>query len=292
VARRRLAVIVVSLAVQLAGSVAPVQARPDSRAPNGSWIVTLKEGADPQASSVALTKQHGGAVEHVFGHALRGFSFRGPAAAAQAIARSPSVASVVADRELRAVAETLPWGIKRIDAHHQTAPDAHEAGFNGAGVSIAILDTGVDLDHQDLNVDVARSRNCMGVGPPEDGHGHGTHVAGTAAAVGGNGQGVVGVAPDAVIVAVKVLDDSGVGSDATVICGVDYLTQLATDGDPANDIAVANMSLGEEGSAGHCADGGLRQAICESVASGVTYVVAAETRRSTRATSCPLHIRK
>ena len=70
-----------------------------------------------------------------------------------------------------------------------------------------------------------------GGGVPEDGHGHGTHVAGTATAQ-LNGIGVVGVAPEAAVVPIKVLDDSGVGTDATVICGVDYLTGLALDGDP------------------------------------------------------------
>ena len=113
-----------------------------------------------------------------------------------------------------------------------------------------------------------------GGGVPEDGHGHGTHVAGTATAQ-LNGIGVVGVAPEAAVVPIKVLDDSGVGTDATVICGVDYLTGLALDGDPANDIQIANMSLGEEGTVGSCSDGGLHQAICQSVAAGVTYVVAA-----------------
>ena len=178
------------------------------------------------------------------------------------------------DRALRAV-ETLPWGVRRIDAYHPGAPDAYEAGFRGAGVSIGILDTGIDLDHPDLNVDVDSGRNCMeGGGAPEDGHGHGTHVAGTAAAQ-LNGIGVIGVAPEAAVVPIKVLNDTSVGTDATVICGVDYLTQLASDGDPTNDVPVANMSLGEQGAVGSCTDGGLHQAICESVAAGVTYVVAA-----------------
>jgi len=238
------------------------------------WIVTLRPGQDPQEVGDQLTRIVGGKVEHVYRYALRGFSFQGSAGAAEALARNPNVVNVVAVRELHIVGETLPWGVKRIDALHPTQPDAHEAGFTGAGVSIGILDTGIDLDHPDLNVDLARGLNCMGAGPPEDGHGHGTHVAGTAAAA-RNGAGVVGVAPDAVVVPIKVLDDTGVGTDATVICGIDYLTQLATDGDPTNDIAVANMSLGEEGGAGNCTDGGLHQAICQSVAAGVTYVVAA-----------------
>jgi len=272
---RVLAVALVWAALLTSSTVALAEPMPASDQGSAQrWIVALEPGANPRRVAALLAARHGGQVDHVYEHALRGFSFRGSPAAAKALARNPQVAGVTPDRELRLIAETLPWGLKRIDALHQTEPDAHEAGFTGAGVAIGILDTGIDLDHPDLPLDVARGRNCMGAGPPEDGHGHGTHVAGTAAAV-RNGDGVVGVAPDAVVVPIKVLDDSGVGSDATVICGVDYLTQLATDGDPANDIPIANMSLGEQAAPGHCADGGLRQAICQSVAAGVTYVVAA-----------------
>ncbi|MGH2393540.1 MAG: S8 family serine peptidase, partial [Candidatus Limnocylindria bacterium] len=142
-------------------------------------------------------------------------------------------------------------------------------------MAIGILDTGIDLNHPDLAVDLSRGLNCTGAGPPEDMHGHGTHVAGIAAATADNGIGVVGIAPEAVVVPIKVLDDTGEGTDSTVICGVDYLTGLATDGDPTNDVRIANLSLGEQGVIGHCQDGGLRQAICTSVEAGVTYVAAA-----------------
>ena len=117
-------------------------------------------------------------------------------------------------------------------------------------------------------------RNCITTGPPQDGHGHGTHVAGIVAAA-ANGMGVVGVAPDARIVPIKVLDDTGQGEWSNLICAVDYLTALATDSDPNNDVKVANMSLGDVGTIGTCTDGGIREAICHSVAAGVTYVAAA-----------------
>jgi subtilisin family serine protease len=156
-------------------------------------------------------------------------------------------------------------------------------------VRIAILDTGVDLSHPDLvaNIDAGLSLNCMGPGAPQDGHGHGTHVAGTAAAA-ANGFGVIGVAPQAGIVAIKVLDDTGQGEWSNLICGIDYLTGLATDGDPANDVRVANMSLGDTGTAGTCTDGGVREAICTSVAAGIVYTAAAgnSSRAKTPATAC------
>src|SRR3989304_1297105 len=168
-----------------------------------------------------------------------------------------------------------------------TQPDAQEAGFTGAGVRIGILDTGIDLDHPDLNVDVALGKNCITAGPPEDGHGHGRHVAGIAAARADNGIGVVGVAPGATVVPLKVLDDTGNGEWSNLICAVDYLTGLITDSDPTNDVRVANMSLGDPGSVGTCSDGGIRQAICTSVAAGITYIAAAGNSTVDTATFIP-----
>ena len=86
---------------------------------------------------------------------------------------------------------------------------------------------------------------------------------------------MVGVAPSARIVPIKVLDDTGQGEWSNLICAVDYLTGLITDGDPSNDVRVANMSLGDTGSVGTCTDGGIREAICRSVAAGIVYVAAA-----------------
>ena len=241
----------------------------------GRWIVTLAPDADAHREAPGLARRHGGRVDYVYEHVLNGFSFSGSAAAAAAISRNPHVLNVVKDHPVQIVAETLPWGIRRVDAHHPTDEDAHESGFTGEGVSIGILDTGVDLDHPDLHVDVSRGINCVNPAlPPDDGHGHGTHVAGTAAAL-LNGIGVVGVAPGATIVPIKVLDDTGVGTDATVICGVDHLVGLMSDANESNDVVVANMSFGEEGGPGNCADGGLRQAICNAVAAGVTFIAAA-----------------
>ncbi len=110
---------------------------------------------------------------------------------------------------------------------------------DGAGLTAWVIDTGIDLDHPDLNVDVGRSANFIwrGRNTPNDGNGHGTHVAGTIGAI-DNECDVVGVAAGATVVAVRVLDNSGSGSYAGVIAGVDYVAANAA----ADD--VANMSLG------------------------------------------------
>lgn len=127
--------------------------------------------------------------------------------------------------------QTTPWGITRVGG-----------AVDGTGLNDAwIIDTGIDLDHPDLNVDIERSAVFVTSGPgsgsPDDGNGHGTHVAGTVAAI-DNDIDVVGVAAGATVVAVKVLDNRGSGQYSWVINGVDYVAQHGSPGD------VANMSLG------------------------------------------------
>ena len=129
-------------------------------------------------------------------------------------------------------AETTPWGISRVNG------GATYSGNNKA----YILDSGIDLDHEDLNVDASAGFNAFSRGKDggslDDGNGHGTHVAGTIAAIGGNSVGVVGVAAGATVVPVKVLDSRGSGSYSGVIAGVDFVRANGSEGD------VANMSLG------------------------------------------------
>jgi subtilisin len=277
--RRMSSAVVALLLVALAwtSGTSSVSAADPSAATERAWIVTLQPAAAPSLSAGELARSVGGTAGRLFKHALNGFVFHGSAGAAAALARNSNVRTVVADRPIYAAAETTPPGIRRIDARHPSAPDAHDSGFTGSGTRIAIIDTGIDLSHPDLlaNLDTALGINCYSSGPPQDGHGHGTHVAGIAAAVGDNGQGVVGVAHQSRLVPVKVLSDSGTGEWSNVICGIDYLTGLMLDDDPTNDVHVANMSLGDTGSVGHCADGGLREAICNSVAAGITYIAAA-----------------
>jgi len=278
------ALVLVALASTSGLAVAAPQTRIDR-----AWLVTLEHGVNPARRAAGLARVAGGSAGRTFEHTLNGFVFKGSAREAAALARRPNVRSVVADRPIHAVAETTPGGIRRIDARHPTAADAHDSGFTGAGVRIAILDTGIDLAHPDLlaNLDGSLGKNCYGAGQPQDGHGHGTHVAGTAAGVGDNGQGVVGVAHRSRLVPIKVLGDSGSGAWSNVICGIDYLTGLILDGNPANDVQVANMSLGDVGPVGHCTDGGLREAICKSVAAGVTYVAAAGNSTANASTFIP-----
>ncbi|MDX5403931.1 MAG: S8 family serine peptidase [Bacteroidota bacterium] len=125
--------------------------------------------------------------------------------------------------------QSTPWGITRVGG----------AG-SGSGKTAWIIDSGVDQDHPDLNVDQGRSVSFLGgkdANNPDDQNGHGTHVAGTIAAI-DNTEGVIGVAAGATVVAVRVLDRRGSGSLSGVIAGVNHVAGNAG----AHD--VANMSLG------------------------------------------------
>ena len=132
--------------------------------------------------------------------------------------------------------QVVPYGIARV-------------GYgNGVGKTAWILDTGIDLDHPDLNVDVARGKTFVRSKSADDDNGHGTHCAGTIAAI-DNDFGVVGVAAGATVVPVKVLDRRGSGAYSGIIAGIDYVANAASSGD------AVNMSLG----------GGVYQAIDDAV---------------------------
>ena len=130
------------------------------------------------------------------------------ASTADAIAELPGVDWVEQDRRVRAAAQTLPTGINRADA--DLSPTAGINGVdNRVAADVAVIDTGVSLNHPDLNVNVAGGRNCIiSLLNANDDNGHGSHVAGTIGAL-DNANGVVGVAPGARIWPVKVLNAIG-----------------------------------------------------------------------------------
>ncbi|MDZ7716880.1 MAG: S8 family serine peptidase [Balneolaceae bacterium] len=150
--------------------------------------------------------------------------------------------------------QTTPYGITRV------------GGPVASSGTAWVIDSGIDLDHPDLNVDTDRSAVFVSRGPgsgtPDDGNGHGTHVAGTIAAL-DNDIDVVGVAAGASVVAVKVLDDRGSGSYSNVINGIDYVASNASAGD------VANMSLG--GGTSDAVDDAVRNAADQ----GILFSIAA-----------------
>jgi len=161
--------------------------------------------------------------------------------------------------------DSIPTGVLRTLAAMPAVGSTPATVGDPAGIAVAVIDTGIDLTHPDLNA--SAGKNCMpGGGTPQDTIGHGSHVSGTIAGR-NQGAGVVGVAPGTKVVAVKVLDNTG-GTFATLICGIDWVTQ--------NNIKVANMSLGGSvPSVGACGSDPLHLAICNSTAAGTTYIVSA-----------------
>ena len=184
------------------------------------YIVVLQDIAVKSLPDVAneMAKTHGLTMRHIYRHALKGFSARIPDHKLEILKKDPRVKRVDPDRIVYAMGkppgkgkpgggetalpQTLPTGINRIDAEENKTN-------RPVDVDIAVIDTGIDLDHPDLNVvgnvTFVKSKNG------DDDNGHGTHVAGTAAAK-DNSIGVVGAAPGARLWAVKVLDRRGSGS--------------------------------------------------------------------------------
>jgi subtilisin len=233
------------------------------------YIVVLRANA---GSPGAVAREHGRAygaqVSHVYQSAIRGYAAAVPSNRIDDVRDDPAVLFVSPDRAVRATAQTVPTGVNRINADFKDN--------NGAGVDVAVIDTGIDLDHPDLVANIVGGKNCSTGKSFDDGNGHGTHVAGTIAAI-DNSNGVVGVAPEANLWAIRVLNNRGSGSWSSVICGVDFVDARS----PANGgpIDIANMSLGgvgsDDGNCGNTNIDALHKAICRTVANGVTFAVAA-----------------
>ena len=241
----------------------------------GQYIVVLRDGI-PDVPAVANehARRHGAGLLHIYEHALRGYAATIPAARLAQVKADPRVLFISEDREVHTT-QIAPTGIRRIGASTNGTSQTL-ANNKGSGVGVAVIDTGIQLDHPDLKgVQTKNGTNCIrSTQSANDDNGHGTHVAGTIAAR-DNLTGVVGVAPGATLYAVKVLDRRGSGSWSAIACGIDWVTKYAQ---PLN-IKVANMSLGGGGSddnnCGRTNGDAMHIAICGSVAAGVTYTVAA-----------------
>ena len=125
----------------------------------------------------SLEARHGFRAEHVYSSALRGFAARLTAQQMDALEEDPLVASIEPDGTMTAIAQTLPWGIDRIDADLSSTLAGNGSGAVST-VHVSIIDTGIDAAPPDLTV--VRQVNCA-AGPTRDCHGHGTQVAGTVA---------------------------------------------------------------------------------------------------------------
>jgi subtilisin family serine protease len=244
--------------LSLAVAAAPGQATTTS----ASYVVVLRDGASvTPAAAAAQAAALGGAVTHVYSHALHGYSATLSTAAVDAIRHSADVAYVERDTVMHAVGTiTSPqsWGIDRIDQRNLPLSASYTWNNTGAGVTAYIIDTGIRFTHTQFGGRATTGIDEIDGGTADDCAGHGTHVAGT---VGGS---TIGVAHSVALVAVRVLDCSGSGATSGVIAGVDWVTGNHVAGTPA----VANMSLGGGAYAP------LDTAIQNAINDGITFAVA------------------
>jgi subtilisin family serine protease len=208
----------------------------------------------------ALVAAVGGTIRYVY-QLVPAIAATVPEAAVDLLRANPAVAYVEEDAQVVAVDAELDntWGVKRIGGGV-----VHDAGNRGAGVKVAILDTGMDYTHPDLDGNYAGGFDFVNNDPnPMDDHGHGTHVAGTVGAE-DNGVGVVGVAPQVRLYALKVLNGAGNGFSSDVIAALQWCVN--------NGIRVTNNSYGSLIVAEVIT---LQAAFDNSAAAGVLHVAAA-----------------
>jgi subtilisin family serine protease len=232
------------------------------------YIVVFKDNVPNMPAQAAdHARRFGASPAYLYQFALKGYAAVLSAQQLANIQSDPNVAFISEDTPVEAVAQTLPTGINRINAESSS----HYSSNEWSNIAVAVIDTGSG-PHPDLNV--VGGYNCSTGQSYADGNGHGTHTAGTIGAF-NNGAGVVGVAPGIPIYSVRVLNNAGSGSTASVVCGIDWVTANAA----TLNIKVANMSLGgsgsDDGNCGYTNNDAMHRAICGSVAAGVFYAVAA-----------------
>jgi subtilisin len=257
----------------------------DEPVPSGDVIVILADSNAPAAEVEAAANAEGVEPTVVFTNVVDGYAANVTPAQAEQLAESPAVAAIFPNNPVYQAAQTVPAGIKRIGA---TANEI--ANINGVdqrvNVDVAVLDSGIDPTTGDLNV--AGGIDCSSSGTFQDGSGHGTHVSGTIAAL-DNNIGVVGVAPGARLWSVRVLSDFGIGNDATLICGLDWVYANRS------TIDVVNMSVSGSGPDAPCTrssneanwDSPLHESICKVYDAGIPIVAAAGNQNRDAETTTP-----
>src|SRR6185503_13870908 len=247
---------------------------------SGQYIIVLEDRVDEAAvDDIAddIVKTSRGVKKHTYKHALKGFSAELSEKEALKIAEDPRVKYVEEDGIVSIDATQSPatWGLDRIDQRDLPLSNSYTYNFTASGVKAYIIDTGILTTHTQFGGRAIHGRDAVNNdNDATDCHGHGTHVAGT---VGGS---TYGVAKSVTLVAVRVLDCSGNGTDSGVIAGIDWVTSNHSAGQPA----VANMSLGGGISSA------LDTAVNNSINDGVTYAIAAGNDNTNACNSSPARV--
>ncbi|GGK30281.1 hypothetical protein GCM10010124_23790 [Pilimelia terevasa] len=232
----------------------------------GDYVVALDDAAARRApvpaTAARLAAEFGGTVGFTYEHGLRGFQFRGDAAAARRLAARPGVRYVAQSHLMRAAgggSQSSPvWGLDRTDQRKLPLDKKYSYPTDGTGVTAYIVDTGIHFTHTEFGGRAVKGLDVITEGgDAKDCHSHGTHVAGT---VGGK---TYGIAKNVKLVAVRVLDCNGSGPDAGVAKAIDWITANAT------GPSVVNMSIGGDPFAP------IDDAMTAAMAKGVHFAVAA-----------------
>ena len=241
-------------------------------------IVTLAPSADADTTADDLVARKGGQVNHVYEHALNGFAATLTDSLLTLLRGDSRVLAVELDRTVRASDTQTPtpsWGQDRVDQRNLPLDRSYTYASTGSGVDAYVVDTGILTTHPDFGGRAVHGTDTVeGDTDATDCNGHGTHVAGT---IGGTSN---GLAKQARLIGVRVLDCNGSGATSGVIAGLDWVAANHQAGRPA----VANMSLG--GGASTALDAAVQRVIAD----GVSMAVAAGNENADACGTSPARV--
>lgn len=256
---------------------APIYGAEEGNAIPGRYIVVFRPGSAGHnvTAAAGAVGRLGGKIHYTYTDALQGFAASLPEAALRGLRHNPNIEFIEVDQTITLGIEpeqsVSTWNLDRIDQNYLPLDGSYIYIKNGTGVTAYIIDTGIRTSHSEFAGRASIGYDAIG-GNGSDCNGHGTHVAGTV------GGATYGVAKNVSLVAVRVLDCAGSGSTAGVIAGIDWVTKNK------KAPAVANVSLGGALSTA------LDYAVKTSIASGVTYALAAGNSKRDACKTSPARV--